>query len=232
MLFREDLTVYYIVQNEDKWIRQSIRIAEDFLENILVVDTGSIDNTIDEVQKTGATLIQHGGIDRDKFGDIKNHYMNTIKTPLVLFVDGNEIVTPEGYRHIEYVVENLNWDKFPTFNLTEWEVLEIDKSRKDVTVTYLDWPRHRTRLCMKDQVVCRKRFGKSAISSKIETDIPDIGFRANKPEYLWHLRALGQSSKDVELPDRLHRNEENLKLVVPFHPKKKVKRDLEEFYRS
>jgi hypothetical protein len=218
---RKDVTVYYIVRNEDQWVRTSIEMAKQHVDNILVVDTGSVDNTLEEVRKTGVRLIEHGPMESwEMFSKVKNLYLDEeVHTPLVLFVDGNEIITNTAYRWFKKALRHIDLSDpsvEPCLSIPQYDVFEI-KEINDTTVDigYYDLVRGRRRLCYKDRIEYRRGFGKSILA---RTDIENksilnsYSIHINSaPGMFWHLRYLGQSSLDGDKV--LHENGVDVRTV-------------------
>ncbi len=229
---RDDVTAYYIVKNEDKWIRASIEVAKQYMDNILVVDTGSEDNTVAEVKKTGVRLIEHPKFDWELFSKVKNHYSDTeISTDLLLYIDGNEIITRKGFKGLDYAVKNLDFSDMsqaPSFSLPQYEVINVqDVDAIRVRVEYYDKPTGRRRLCNRHRVGLRRGFGRATLP---RTDPDDKAGRTFSYEIrktlgmFWHMRFTGQSSLDGKIVDHMHREYRNseAKKIWDEYPKKEI----------
>jgi glycosyltransferase involved in cell wall biosynthesis len=227
----DDVTAYYIVKNEDVWVRQSIEITKEHVGDVLVVDTGSIDGTIEEVKKTGARLIENGPFDWELFSKVKNKYLvEEVKTPLVLFIDGNEIMTHKGFKWIRKALSHVDLSDMrldPTLSIPQYDVFDLTKNAGDsVVVGYYDLVRGRRRLCFKDRIAYRRGFGKSIIGRKhLKDNSKGIVFGPHindAPGLFWHMRYLGHSSMDAEDATRRARNSEALAVWSKYPQKFKT----------
>ncbi len=233
LTLRKDVTAYYIVKNEDKWIRASIESAKQHMKHILVVDTGSEDNTVAEVKKTGVRLIEHHRFDWELFSKVKNHYADTeITTDLLLYIDGNEIITGKGFKALNYAVRTLDFSDMseaPSFSLPQYEVVGIkDIDETYVQIEYYDRPTGRRRLCNRHRVCLRRGFGRAVMPRKDDTDREGRVFSydlVDTIEMFWHMRFMGQSSLDGKIVDHMHRTERNAKAKVVWdtYPKKTLR---------
>lgn len=94
-----------ITQNEEKNIQQVLECF-DFCDEIIIVDSFSTDKTVEIAEKyPNVKIIQH------KFEDFtkqRNLALDTAKNDWVLFLDGDERITPELRKEI---IDELNKDQ-------------------------------------------------------------------------------------------------------------------------
>ena len=100
-----DLTVLIMAQNEEKNIVRSIRSVKKIAKRILVVDSGSTDQTIELAKQNGAEVVQHSPLVNyaTQFNWVLDH--TNIDTNWILRLDADEQVTPELAREIENALE-------------------------------------------------------------------------------------------------------------------------------
>ncbi|MDA3049066.1 glycosyltransferase family 2 protein [Campylobacter sp. JMF_02 ED1] len=84
-------SVYAIVQNEEKHIERMLKSVADFAE-IIIVDSGSTDKTLQIAQKYGAKIYHH---DWQGEGVQKNYAFSLCSHEWVLNLDGDEEVSAE-----------------------------------------------------------------------------------------------------------------------------------------
>ncbi len=82
------ISACYIVKNEEKNISKSIESLKDAADEIIVVDTGSEDNTCALAEELGARLYHFQWI--DDFAAAKNFALSKAVGEWVLFLDGDE----------------------------------------------------------------------------------------------------------------------------------------------
>jgi glycosyltransferase involved in cell wall biosynthesis len=94
-----NITVNMMVKNEEKWIWFAIMSVIDFVDHIIIFDTGSTDNTVDIINKIintnnladKITFEEKGSVDKNQFTLLRQEQLNRTKTKWFLLVDGDEI---------------------------------------------------------------------------------------------------------------------------------------------
>ena len=87
------LAVIILTRNEERNIRECIKSA-GFADEIIVVDSGSDDNTCQIAQGMGAEVYQHP-MDADGFAGQRNFALEQTTADWVLYLDADERITPE-----------------------------------------------------------------------------------------------------------------------------------------
>jgi len=99
------LTVVIPVRNESKGIDRCLTsLGDDFASRIVVIDSGSSDDTAEIATRHGAEVIDFcwdGHFPKKRNWFLRNH---TPSTEWVLFLDADEIVTPEFKRDLRRVL--------------------------------------------------------------------------------------------------------------------------------
>ncbi len=95
------ITAIIITKNEEKMITSCLK-SVDWVDQILVVDTGSSDKTRELAKKEGSTVIEY--TDGKNFSDYRNYAISKAKSPWVLFVDADERVTLDLKKEILKVI--------------------------------------------------------------------------------------------------------------------------------
>lgn len=99
------LTVVILTKNEEKTIKQVILNAQKCAANVLVVDSGSSDKTVEIAKKCGAKVVYRAW--DDDFAAQRNFALQHITTPWVLYLDADEFLDTELTAAIKNVlVEN------------------------------------------------------------------------------------------------------------------------------
>ena len=83
----------YIVRNEEKVLEKSLKSIDGLVDDILVVDTGSTDKTIEIARAHGARVISH--VWKDDFAEARNFALNQLHADWVVFLDADEYFTDE-----------------------------------------------------------------------------------------------------------------------------------------
>ena len=97
------LAVVILTKNEEKNIKDCIASAS-FADDILVVDSGSQDNTERLVEEAGARFIYHPMGD-DGFAGQRNFALEQINTDWVFYLDADERITDAAAEGIQNVVK-------------------------------------------------------------------------------------------------------------------------------
>lgn len=82
------LTVSMIVKNEERFLPECLASVKDLADEIVVVDTGSTDRTVEIAKSFGARLIEIEW--PDDFAKARNVGLDAVKTPWVLVMDADE----------------------------------------------------------------------------------------------------------------------------------------------
>jgi glycosyltransferase involved in cell wall biosynthesis len=85
------ISLVVITQNEERNLERCLRAA-DFCAEMIVVDSGSTDRTLDLARASGAQIFHR---DWTGYGDQKNFGTEQASQPWVLCIDADEVVTPE-----------------------------------------------------------------------------------------------------------------------------------------
>ena len=111
------LSVVIITYNEEHNIRRCLESLEGIGDEILVVDSGSLDGTAEICRSMGATVIE-----QDFLGYIeqKNFATSKAKNDWVLSLDADEALTPELKASILAIIDNPQADGYTINRLTNY----------------------------------------------------------------------------------------------------------------
>jgi glycosyltransferase involved in cell wall biosynthesis len=97
----QTLTVIVLAKNEEIRIEACLT-ALSWVSERLVIDNGSTDDTVKRAKKSGATVIRNTTQD---FGKLREIGADNATTAWILYIDADEIVTPELQAEIGRVLE-------------------------------------------------------------------------------------------------------------------------------
>ncbi|MDB5038338.1 MAG: waaE 3, partial [Bacteriovoracaceae bacterium] len=97
------LSVCYIVKNEEMLLEASLRSIETLAEEIIVVDTGSTDSTLQIAKKFSDRVESFKWC--DDFSAARNFCASLAKSDWILFIDGDEILEENGEKEIRETIE-------------------------------------------------------------------------------------------------------------------------------
>lgn len=93
-----------------------------YVEKSIVIDTGSIDGTREELESLKTSypnleVLDHKWVD---YADARNRYLREAKTQRVLVLDADELLTPEDFLHLAPII-----DKHPKGAVFGFEFIQI-----------------------------------------------------------------------------------------------------------
>ena len=94
------ISVVIITKNEEEMLPDALKSVE-WADEILIVDTGSIDETVNVAKKVGTRIVESNG---KNFSEWRNKGLKEAKGDWVLYLDADERVTPELKKEILSVV--------------------------------------------------------------------------------------------------------------------------------
>jgi glycosyltransferase involved in cell wall biosynthesis len=92
------LSIVTIAKNEEKMLGECLETVA-WADEVILVDTGSVDKTIDIAKRSGAKVVDFGG--SGTFSDWRNRGIKEASGEWVLYVDADERVTPGLKKEIE-----------------------------------------------------------------------------------------------------------------------------------
>lgn len=82
------ISVCILAKNEEEHIVKAIRSVASFVEEVLVLDTGSTDNTVELAKQAGAKVYSTAW--KDNFSEARNELIQLANSELVLMMDADE----------------------------------------------------------------------------------------------------------------------------------------------
>ncbi len=98
------LSACTIAKNEAKNIEKSINSYKDYVDEIVIVDTGSIDDTVDVAKKAGAKVLNYEWI--NDFSDAKNFALDNCTGDWIIFLDADEWFDGNSASQIKKAIES------------------------------------------------------------------------------------------------------------------------------
>jgi len=99
---RPKLSVVMITFNSERYLRQSLKSAL-FADEVLIVDSGSQDRTLEIAQELGVRIYQ---VPWMGFGRQKQRAVELAKNDWVFVLDSDEVITEELRREVEEILES------------------------------------------------------------------------------------------------------------------------------
>ena len=84
----QTIALCMIVKNEEKLLGKCLQSAKSLVDEIIVVDTGSTDRTMEIANEFGARVYQHAW--QNSFSEARNHALNYVTSDWILQLDADE----------------------------------------------------------------------------------------------------------------------------------------------
>lgn len=97
-----ELTLSMIVKNEEKYLRECLESVKDIADEIVIVDTGSTDRTIEIAKEFNAQIFEFEWI--DDFAAARNHALSKSNGKWILYMDADERLLPESIPHLQKII--------------------------------------------------------------------------------------------------------------------------------
>jgi tetratricopeptide (TPR) repeat protein len=116
---RQRLALCLIVRNEERFLRACVESARDVVDEVVIVDTGSTDSTIELASQLADRVVREPFA--DDFSRARNVALNAASADWVLFMDADERLVPQQAKRIQPLLETtpsgvLGWSML-RFNL-------------------------------------------------------------------------------------------------------------------
>lgn len=100
------ISLAMIVKNEKKYLDRCLKSVKDIVDEIVIVDTGSTDNTIEIAKENGAKVYEHEW--NNHFADARNKSIEYTTGEWILVLDADEYITTYDKEYLKKVLENKN----------------------------------------------------------------------------------------------------------------------------
>ncbi|MDU7363114.1 glycosyltransferase [Clostridium sp.] len=116
------ITAHMIVRNEDKWIWFSIMSIINYVDKIIIFDTGSDDNTIEiiknflenEIYKNKIYFEEKGKVSKESFYKLRQEQIDMTETKYFMVVDGDEIWFKDSMSELVELTQNEKYELIAT----------------------------------------------------------------------------------------------------------------------
>jgi hypothetical protein len=130
------LTAALIVRDESKHIEACLQSLAPHVDSIVVVDTGSIDDTAQRAEAAGAHVLEHTWV--EDFSEARNRSLEAVEGPWALIIDADErLEVPDGSKLSAWLAERPQLDfaripirsETPSSTEEEWciRLLRVDR---------------------------------------------------------------------------------------------------------
>lgn len=97
------ITAHVIVKNEEQWIWYAINSVIEYVDKIIIFDTGSTDQTINIIKSIRSPKIkfeEKGLVNPKQLVDLRNEQINKTETDWFMLLDGDEVWPENSIRKI------------------------------------------------------------------------------------------------------------------------------------
>ncbi|MBX7148476.1 tetratricopeptide repeat protein [bacterium] len=105
-----DITLAMIVKNEARWLNDCLLSVQGLVNDIVIVDTGSTDNTINIARNHGARVYEHNW--ENDFSKARNLSLSYVQTPWVLVLDADERLSKSDHEVIRQLIQSQKADAY------------------------------------------------------------------------------------------------------------------------
>jgi glycosyltransferase involved in cell wall biosynthesis len=223
------VTAHCLVKNEENFIWYSILSVIDYVDNILVWDTGSTDKTIEiikELLKIYPTKIffkELGNVNEKEYSILRQRMLDETKSDWIFILDGDEIWWKDSISSVIKLLEKNGKDYdsivVPTLNL----VGDIFHHQEELAGQYKIGKKHghiAIRFINKNipGLHVFENYGKEGYADNENTPIQNRN--QNKIYFLdasyIHTTHLARSSKDEEVMQRANKRKHELGISFPI----------------
>ncbi len=122
------LSACVITKNEEKNIPNWLNCMKAVADEIIVVDTGSTDNTVQIAKESGARLYHFKWI--NDFAAAKNYAIEQATGDWIMFLDADETFTQEARKVLRQEMERFNRDKSVACLLCRMYDIDVDNENR------------------------------------------------------------------------------------------------------
>jgi len=115
----EPLSVFYIIKNEEKRLPESLEKAVQIADEIIVLDSGSTDRSVEIAESFGAKVFFKKW---EGYAIQKAHAASLCKNEWLLNLDADEILSNEVIQSIKETLNKSDLDQFGGFEM-QWKYL-------------------------------------------------------------------------------------------------------------
>lgn len=101
-----NLTLSMIVKNEEKHLKGCLESVKDIVDEIVIVDTGSTDKTINIAEEFGAKIFHFNWV--NDFSAARNFALQNSNGKWILYLDADERLTPGSKNEITSIMKKEN----------------------------------------------------------------------------------------------------------------------------
>ncbi|QQR81141.1 MAG: glycosyltransferase [Deltaproteobacteria bacterium] len=98
------LSLCMIMKNEERWIAQCLKSVQGLVDEIVIVDTGSTDRSIEIAKSFGAKVYEHAW--EDDFSKSRNRSLDYATGEWILVLDADEVIAESEKESLKQLIKN------------------------------------------------------------------------------------------------------------------------------
>ena len=106
MIEKKKLSLCMITNNDEKYLFDFLQDLKAVVDEVIIVDIGSIDKTVEIAKQAGANVYQMEW--RNSYSEAKNFCLNHANGRWILFLQANETISEEHLKEIKPLLDNPN----------------------------------------------------------------------------------------------------------------------------
>lgn len=123
-----------IVKNEERNIQQWLENVRRIADEIIVVDTGSQDRTVELARQGGAALYEFAWI--HDFSAAKNYALDQAHGDWIVFLDADEYFTEDALRRLPQVLREVHPQRKVAGLISPWINIDLDNHGRVISQAY------------------------------------------------------------------------------------------------
>lgn len=193
------ISLCMITKDEEANIERCLKSVDGIVDEIIIVDTGSTDKTIEIAKNWGAKVYNHTW--NNNFSEARNVSLEKATKDWILFLDADEELSEYDGKKIKFLIENEN--KYEAYYLRLGNIIDgVDVGDSIVLRIFKNNPKYRFKGIIHEQVVksIQEEKGSKCIGS---TDIRILHY-----------------GYDPNITDIKKKHERNINLLLNFKEEK------------
>ncbi|MBR4152864.1 MAG: glycosyltransferase [Selenomonadaceae bacterium] len=127
------ISLCYMVKNAEKDLKISLDSVAQFVDEIIVVDTGSTDDTVEVAKKFGAKIFYEKW--QDDFSTPRNVAIREAKGSWIVFLDADEYFVNDTAQNIRKAIKLAKKNKFQGLSIS-WINVDADNDNKIIDASH------------------------------------------------------------------------------------------------
>jgi len=107
---RPNISLCMIVKDESEFLRRCLKSVSSLVDEIVIVDTGSSDKTIEIAKELGARVFSYKW-DED-FSNARNAGLSRVRGKWTLILDADEVISQKDHKRIQHLVQDEKTDGY------------------------------------------------------------------------------------------------------------------------